>query len=128
MDNLLSCLKALSDETRFRLFTMLLESDCCVGALARQLGVTEANISQHLQILRKAGLVVGEKRGYWTHYSVVREKLIEMASALGEMAEKDNRESLQCPRTAGKAFRVEKASFCGGCCILNDRESSRQEA
>ena len=128
MENLHACLKALSDETRFKLFTMLLNSDCCVGALARHLGVTEANISQHMQILRKAGLVVGEKRGYWTHYSVVREKLSDMAAALGVMAETANQGSLRCPRTAGKSIRIEETSFCGGCCILDGPERKRQEA
>jgi ArsR family transcriptional regulator, arsenate/arsenite/antimonite-responsive transcriptional repressor len=127
MDDLLICLKALSDDTRLKLFTMLLNSDCCVGALARHLGVTEANISQHLQILRKAGLVVGEKRGYWTHYSVVREKLSDMTVTLGAMAETGNKEPLKCPRAAGKAVRAGKDSFCGGCCILKDRDQARQE-
>ena len=127
MENLHMCLKALSDETRFKLFTMLLNSDCCVGALARHLGVTEANISQHLQILRKAGLVVGEKRGYWTHYSVVREKLQDMAEALALMAGSNETGRLKCPRTAGERVSSDEASFCGGCCVIEERAGKRSE-
>jgi len=35
--------------------------------------------------LREAGLVRGEKRGYWTHYTVVKEKLHELAGLLGDL-------------------------------------------
>jgi DNA-binding transcriptional ArsR family regulator len=51
--------KALADETRFKLLTLLLSHDLCVGALARHLGTSEAAVSQHLKQLREAGLVKG---------------------------------------------------------------------
>lgn len=75
-------LKALSDETRFELVKLLLTHDLCVGALAQHLRVSEAAVSQHLKLLREAGLVKGEKRGYWTHYIVDRNKFSELAEAL----------------------------------------------
>jgi len=34
-------------------------------------------VSQHIQILRKSGFLKGEKRGYWTHYSVERSHLVQ---------------------------------------------------
>jgi DNA-binding transcriptional MocR family regulator len=58
-----------------------------VGALAHQVGISKAAVSQHLQILRKAGLVKGEKRGYWTHYMVEKEALRQMAGDLTTMAD-----------------------------------------
>ncbi len=79
-------LKALADETRFNLLNLLLTHDLCVGALARHLSISEAAVSQHLGKLREAGLVRGEKRGYWTHYSVDRERLGELADSLTELA------------------------------------------
>lgn len=75
--------KALADETRFKLVKLLLTHDLCVGALAKQLSISEAAVSQHLKSLREAGLVRGEKRGYWTHYAVEKEKLRELAGLLG---------------------------------------------
>jgi ArsR family transcriptional regulator, arsenate/arsenite/antimonite-responsive transcriptional repressor len=75
-------LKALADETRFNLLNLLLTHDLCVGALARHLKISEAAVSQHLKYLREAGLVKGEKRGYWTHYMVAKERLIELAELL----------------------------------------------
>jgi ArsR family transcriptional regulator, arsenate/arsenite/antimonite-responsive transcriptional repressor len=56
-----------------------------VGALARYLKISEAAVSQHLKQLREAGLVKGEKRGYWTHYLVERKKLNELAESVREL-------------------------------------------
>lgn len=70
MNKLIGILKALADETRFQIITYLLTQDLCVGALATKLNISKAAVSQHLQILRKAGIVNGEKRGYYTHYWV----------------------------------------------------------
>ena len=47
-------------ETRWRMVELLLGHSLCVGALARTLGVTESAASQHLRILRRAGLVRGK--------------------------------------------------------------------
>lgn len=60
--------KALSVDTRVRIVQMLKEQSLCVGALAARLGVSSAAVSQHLRILRDAGLAEGEKRGYFVHY------------------------------------------------------------
>jgi ArsR family transcriptional regulator len=83
---LLGPLKALADETRLKLLSLLLNHDLCVGALAHRLGISEAAVSQHLQVLRKAGLIKGEKRGYWTHYAVERNLLKELADRLNAIA------------------------------------------
>ena len=56
--------------------------DLCVGGLARRLGISEAAVSQHLKQLQEAGLVKGEKRGYWTHYAVEKDRLNKLAEAL----------------------------------------------
>lgn len=77
--------KALSDESRFKLFKLLLTHDVCVGALARNLKISEAAVSQHLRQLREAGLVRGEKRGYWTHYMIDKVMLNELAEAVKDL-------------------------------------------
>ncbi len=79
--------KTLADETRFKLIKLLLSHDLCVSALAKHLGVSEASVSQHLKSLRGAGLVRGEKRGYWTHYTVEKEKLHELAGLLRDLTD-----------------------------------------
>lgn len=79
-------LKAISDETRLNILTLLLKHSYCVRALAGNLHLTEATISQHLKVLREAGLLMGEKRGYFMHYDVKREKLRELAMDIENLA------------------------------------------
>jgi DNA-binding transcriptional ArsR family regulator len=82
-------LKALAHGTRWRMLELLLRHGLCVGALAQTLGITEAAASQHLQVLRKAGLVRGEKRGYWTHYMVREEALKRLGQELAELPDRE---------------------------------------
>jgi DNA-binding transcriptional ArsR family regulator len=61
-------LKVLSVETRVRIVQLLKGRALCVNALASRLDVTQGAVSQHLRIMREAGLVIDEKRGYFVHY------------------------------------------------------------
>ncbi|MEG6510640.1 metalloregulator ArsR/SmtB family transcription factor [Desulforamulus ruminis] len=79
-------LKTIADETRMKILTLLLQRNYCVRALARKLNLTEATISQHLKILREAGLLTGEKKGYFMHYDVKREILHELAASIEKLA------------------------------------------
>jgi DNA-binding transcriptional ArsR family regulator len=60
--------KILSVSTRVQILQLLKGRALCVGALSARLDVTQGAVSQHLRILRDAGLVVAEKRGYFVHY------------------------------------------------------------
>ena len=86
MANLLDILKALSDGTRFEILELLLSEDLCVRGLSRRTGVSEAAVSQHLKILRLAGIVSGERRGYFVHYSVNRNVLYEASLELRKLS------------------------------------------
>jgi len=100
MNDFMQILKALADESRLRIINLLLTHDLCVGALASHLGISKAAVSQHLQILRKAGLVKGEKRGYWTHYSVERSVLHDVANSFIKAANQTLSAEDICPRDA----------------------------
>jgi len=82
--------KALSDPTRLRLVKLLTEHQgaLCVNALAHKLSVTQSAVSQHLRVLRQAGLVRGERRGSFVHYSLDQEGLqryqVRLRGTLGE--------------------------------------------
>ena len=84
MDRVL-VLKAIADETRMNIMTLLLRHNYCGRALARKLELSEAAISQHLKVLREAGLLIGEKRGYFMHYDVNRNVLHELAASIDEL-------------------------------------------
>jgi DNA-binding transcriptional ArsR family regulator len=97
MENLDKKLKILGDENRFKIIKLLLSQDLCVGALAHHLGVSKPAISQHMQVLRKAGLVKGEKRGYWTHYAVEKDILRQIAEELIDMSEQPDHSCTEGP-------------------------------
>jgi len=61
-------LKVLSVETRVEMLRLLKGRTLCVNALATRLNITPGAVSQHLRIMRDAGLVIDEKQGYYVHY------------------------------------------------------------
>jgi len=87
MDDLLKLFKALADPTRAQVLAQLADGGLCVGALAYRLGVTHSAVSQHLRILREAGLVDGERQGYRVHYSLNREQIRTISAQVGKWFE-----------------------------------------
>jgi ArsR family transcriptional regulator len=78
-------LTALADPVRLRIVSMLAaapEGTACGCELEAPLGLAQPTVSHHLRILRQAGLVVGERRGRWVHYSLVPQRLEEITDAL----------------------------------------------
>lgn len=88
--------KALSDENRRTIIRMLLERDFCVRALSHRLGISEAAVSQHVKVLKQAGLIEGEKRGYYVHYTVNRSLLQALGRELTALSETP--QGSACPR------------------------------
>jgi len=78
--------KVLAVETRVKIIE-LLKSKGPLGSksIAERLGVTPAAVSQHLKILRQAGLVRNERRGYWIPYSIDEEALENCRQILDEV-------------------------------------------
>jgi DNA-binding transcriptional ArsR family regulator len=68
--------KALSVDTRLKIIELLKSrGPMGVTTIAGVLGVTPSAVSQHLRVLRHAGLVDRERKGYWMPYSVDEEAL-----------------------------------------------------
>jgi ArsR family transcriptional regulator, arsenate/arsenite/antimonite-responsive transcriptional repressor len=109
-------LRVLADQTRFNLLKLLINNDLCVGALATRLNISKAAASQHLKALRKAGFVQGEKRGYWTHYSVNQKAIRTLASQLLEMVEHPPPRGLICIKTMPEEKTRRKKEVMNMCC------------
>jgi ArsR family transcriptional regulator len=80
-----SVLKALCEPNRYRILCLIQQRGYCVAALAHASGLSESSVSQHLKILREAGLVQGEKRGFYTHYTLNRDALKSVIGELNEL-------------------------------------------
>ena len=78
--------KVLSVETRVKIIE-LLKSKGPLGAknIAGLVSITPAAVSQHLKILRQAGLVRSERKGYWIPYSIDEEALEKCRQILNEV-------------------------------------------
>jgi DNA-binding transcriptional ArsR family regulator len=130
MNHLPAVLKALSDETRLRLLHLLLTRDLCGKALARSLGISEAAVSQHLKTLREAGLVTGEKRGYWTHYAVEKGMLEKVIGELQNLTHLSmiGGSGCQITRVQEKGFvRKEVKAMCQCCCQNPEKLKGKPE-
>jgi DNA-binding transcriptional ArsR family regulator len=62
--------RALGVAKRLEIVQFLAKHSLCVGALAHLLDISAGAVSQHLRVLRDAGLVEPDRRGYYTHYSL----------------------------------------------------------
>lgn len=65
-----ACWDALGDRTRRAIFTQLARRPCAVGELARELPVSRPAVSQHLKVLKDAGLVTDRRDGNRRIYQV----------------------------------------------------------
>jgi len=75
-------LRALAVEMRLRILRLVAGRPLCVGALAVRLGITQGAVSQHLRILRDAGLVRASRRGMFIHYEADPEAFQRCQDAL----------------------------------------------
>ena len=78
--------KVLGVETRVRIIEHL-KSNGPLGVkkLAKLIGITPAAVSQHLKILKQAGLVRSERTGYWIPYSINEEAMAHCKQILSEV-------------------------------------------
>ena len=83
-------LKAVADKNRLKIINLLSCGKMCVCKITENLELSQPNISHHLRVLKKAGLIKSTKRGKWVDYELNREKLEQMQVDLGQIiAEKD---------------------------------------
>jgi len=76
---------ALADPVRLRVLSMLAaspEGEVCVCDFVEPLAKSQPTVSHHLKVLSDAGLVQGDRRGKWVWYSLNRDRLAQLRSAL----------------------------------------------
>jgi len=64
-------LKALAHPARLKMVAGLLKDECNVAQIQKVLGLPQSTISQHLRILKNAGVIKGRKEGTKTCYRVI---------------------------------------------------------
>lgn len=91
--------KALGSGNRLELLEFLAQGERSVETLAALSGLSVANTSRHLQVLRHAGLIAARKEGQFVHYRVAGDGVIRLLAALQEVAQHNVAEVTQLVNT-----------------------------
>ena len=81
--------KALGHAHRLELLEQLAQGERSVDVLARKTGLSIANVSQHLQHLRRAGMVASRRDGKFIYYRLADDAVLDLLVALGKIAERN---------------------------------------
>jgi len=106
-------LKVLAVDTRVRILRLLKGRALCVNALAAQLDVTQGAVSQHLRVMRDAGLVIDTKHGLFVHYRLSEETLATWREAIDRLLDPKSQVSQETKgtgRCVAAAGRTRKAA------------------
>src|SRR5512137_2632861 len=98
--------RALGNPHRLRILELLAQRELSVEALAERVGLSIANASQHLRLLRAAGLLTSRRDGKHVLYVVSDPAVLELSGALGRVAE---RNLAQVREVVGGYFRERDA-------------------
>jgi ArsR family transcriptional regulator len=82
---LVRAFRALGDESRLRLLTLLREGEQCVCDLTEATGIAQSLLSFHLRTLKDAGLVVDRREGRWVYYTLNRQALEDLDRAIAAL-------------------------------------------
>ncbi|WP_033166249.1 metalloregulator ArsR/SmtB family transcription factor [Clostridium sp. KNHs205] len=69
--------KALSEESRLRILSLILEDELCVCEIESSLRMTQSNASRHLSALKRSGILDSYKNAQWTYYRLNKDFIQE---------------------------------------------------
>ncbi len=145
-------LKALSHPRRLEVVNLLRDKGLNVGEMQKMLGLPQANLSQHLMVLREAGVVEAEKIGKEVFYKLVSKNFVKASDLLREVLVKQHKdddladeltlkmkdlgpivEDPVCkmrvsPKTAARAIKYEKETyyFCASGCYKSFKNNPKK--
>ncbi len=103
--------KALASPVRLRLLDLLRQGSRTVDALAEEAGVSVANSSQHLQLMRRARLVEAEREGHFVKYRLADDGVSRLFAGIRELAETLLPEMDRLRRDLGALRQEERAAL-----------------
>ena len=81
--------KSLAHAHRLEILEQLAQGERSVEVLAQRTGLSVANTSQHLQQMRRAGIVAARREGKFIFYALADEAVLDLVSALRRIAERN---------------------------------------
>lgn len=80
-----SICRTLSHPKRLEILNLLRHSELPVTEMAEQMGISLANVSQHLAVLRNKGVVVTQREGVNIYYQISNPKIIQACDLMREV-------------------------------------------
>ena len=80
-------IRVLADPLRLHIVTLLAEETLCTTHLVEETGARQTNLSNHLRVLREAGVVETEPCGRYTYYRLRPDVIAHLAGAFADLAE-----------------------------------------
>ncbi|MBA2321932.1 MAG: winged helix-turn-helix transcriptional regulator [Deltaproteobacteria bacterium] len=102
--------RALGDETRVRLVTLLCAGELCVCHLVAALDLPQPSVSRHLAVLRNAGVVRQRREGAWMYYALAEQQDPATADVMRSLAT-----SLGGPERRADVERLRRSLGPGAC-------------
>ncbi|MEV6022540.1 metalloregulator ArsR/SmtB family transcription factor [Streptomyces sp. NPDC052036] len=95
-------LRVLADPLRLRIVTLLAKETLCTTHLIEETGAKQTNLSNHLKVLREAGVVETEPCGRFTYYRLRPDVIASLAGQFADLAETarataENNAKRSCP-------------------------------
>lgn len=142
-------LKALSHPKRLEIVNLLRGQELAVSEVQQMLDLPQANLSQHLEVLRRVGVVVARREGKHIYYRLAHKNFIKASDLLRAVLVERHRDSVLAdeftkrmsdlvplvhdpvcrmrlsPKTAGFACEYKKKNyyFCASGCLRDFRKS-----
>ncbi|MET9377364.1 metalloregulator ArsR/SmtB family transcription factor [Streptomyces sp. NPDC002992] len=79
-------IRALADPLRLRIVTLLAQETLCTSHLVEETGARQTNLSNHLKVLREAGVVETEPCGRFTYYRLRPDVIEALAGQFADLA------------------------------------------
>ncbi|WP_262060942.1 ArsR/SmtB family transcription factor [Streptomyces sp. STR69] len=80
-------IRVLADPLRLQIVTLLAKETLCTTHLVEETGAKQTNLSNHMKVLREAGVVETEPCGRYTYYRLKPDVLASLAGQFAELAE-----------------------------------------
>lgn len=110
--------KALAEESRLRILALLINQELCVCEIESTLNMTQSNVSRHLNMLKKCGVVNSRKDAQWAYYSI-SPKFKQKHSALWQYLSKHLPELSTYQADQDACIKCKEKKLCS--CYQNER-------
>jgi DNA-binding transcriptional ArsR family regulator len=78
-------IRALANPGRLMILQQLLAGEKTASDLVRLCGLSKANLSQHIKLLKQEGLVLCTKRGTFCHYAIADPRIVQALGLLSDV-------------------------------------------